>query len=153
MCIRDRPSLKIAIVEAEIAGFGASGRNGGWCFSGFPVSPLSLLESHGYDTARLVSLEMYTSVDEVGRVTREEGIDAHYAKGGELEVARAPYDLPKLQKMYDEFRAIGLEDHYQLLDARETKERITIAGAAGGFWNKEGAAIQPARLARGLARS
>lgn len=147
------PSLKIAIVEAEIAGFGASGRNGGWCFSGFPVSPLALLESHGYDAARLVSLEMHKAVDEVGRVTREEGIDTHYAKGGELEVARAPYDLPKLQKMYDEFRAIGLEDHHQLLDARETRDRINIAGAVGSFWNKEGAAIQPARLARGLARA
>ncbi|HEV2072358.1 MAG TPA: FAD-binding oxidoreductase [Thermomicrobiales bacterium] len=147
------PSLKIAIVEAEIAGFGASGRNGGWCFSGFPVSPLSLLQSYGYDTARLVSLEMYKAVDEVGRVTREEGIDARYAKGGELEVARALYDVPKLQQTYDEFRAIGLEDHNQLLDARETQERINVAGAVGSFWNKEGAAIQPARLARGLARA
>jgi glycine/D-amino acid oxidase-like deaminating enzyme len=147
------PSLKVALVEAEIAGFGASGRNGGWCFSGFPVGPLELLGTYGYDTARLVSLEMYRAVDEVGRVTREEGIDAHFAKGGELEVARAAYDLPKLQKMYDEFRAIGLEDHNQLLDERETRDRINVAGAVGSFWNKEGAAIQPARLARGLARA
>jgi glycine/D-amino acid oxidase-like deaminating enzyme len=148
-----QPSLKVAIVEAEIAGFGASGRNGGWCFSGFPVPPLTLLESHGYDMARLVTLEMHKAVDEVGRVTAEEGIDAHYAKGGELEVARAPYDLPKLQKMYDGFRAIGLEDQYQLLDARETTERIAIAGATGSFRNLAGAAIHPARLARGLARA
>ncbi|HEV2127158.1 MAG TPA: FAD-dependent oxidoreductase [Thermomicrobiales bacterium] len=147
------PSLNVAIVEAEIAGFGASGRNGGWCFAGFPVSPVTLLQSHGYDAARLVSLEMYKAVDEVGRVTREEGIDAHYAKGGELEIARAAYDLPKLQKMYDEFRAIGLEDHYRLLDAEETTERINVARAAGSFHNREGAVIQPARLARGLARA
>ena len=148
-----QPSLNVAIVEAEIAGFGASGRNGGWCFSGFPVSPLQLLETYGYDAAQLVSLEMYRAVDEVGRVTAEEGIDAHYAKGGELEVARAPYDLPKLQKTYDEFRAIGLEDHYQLQDATETKERVNVANAVGSLWNKAGAAIQPARLARGLARA
>jgi len=96
---------------------------------------------------------MYESVDDVGRVCREEGIDAHYAKGGELEIARADYDLPKLQAMYDEFRAIGLEDHYELLDAAQTETRIRVAGAAGSFWNKEGAAIQPARLARGLARA
>lgn len=147
------PGLKVAIIEAEIAGFGASGRNGGWCFSGFPISPLKLIESHGYDAARLVTLEMYKAVDEVGRVTREHGIDAHYAKGGELEVARAPYDLPVLQKMYDEYRAIGLEDHYELLDAEQTRQRINVAGAVGGFRNLEGAAIQPARLARGLART
>ncbi len=152
LLLRD-PSLNVAVVEAEIAGFGASGRNGGWCFSGFPVSPLALKERYGVDAARAVSLAMYDSVDDVGRVCREEGIDAHYAKGGELEIARAPYDLPKLQKMYDEFRAIGLEDHYQLLDAGETEKRIRVARAVGSFWNKEGAAVQPARLARGLARA
>ena len=32
------PSLRVAVVEREIAGFGASGRNGGWCYPGFPVS-------------------------------------------------------------------------------------------------------------------
>ena len=148
-----QPSLKVTIVEAEIAGFGASGRNGGWCFAGFPISPVTLLQEHGYDAARLVSLEMYKAVDEVGRVTREEGIDAHYAKGGELEVARAQYDLPKLQQLYDGFRAVGLEDHYRLLDACETNERVNVAGAVGGFHNREGAAIHPARLARGLARA
>ena len=147
------PSLNVAVVEAEIAGFGASGRNGGWCFSGFPVSPLALKERYGVDAARAVSLAMYDSVDDVGRVCQGEGIDAHYAKGGELEVARAAYDVPKLEKMYDEFRAIGLEDHYQLLDARETEKRIRVDRAVGSFWNKEGASVQPARLARGLARA
>ncbi len=147
------PSLKVAVIEKEIAGFGASGRNGGWCFAGFPIGPVELLKEHGYDAARQVSLEMYASVDEVGRVTQDEGIDAHYAKGGELEVARAEYDLPKLQRMLDGFRAVGLEDHYRLLDADETRDRINVSKALGSFHNREGAAIQPARLARGLARA
>jgi len=150
LLVRD-PSLKVAIVEAEIAGFGASGRNGGWCFAGFPVSPLTLIERYGFDAARAVSLAMYGSVDDVGRVCEMEGIDAHYAKGGELEIARAAYDLSTLQRMYDEFRSIGLDDHYELFDANQTEERIRVARAVGSFWNKEGAAIQPARLARGLA--
>ncbi len=147
------PSLRVAIVEAEIAGFGASGRNGGWCFAGFPISPLELIGNYGFDAARAVSLAMYESVDQVGEVCQREGIDAHYAKGGELEVARAPYELPKIEAMYDEFRAIRLENHYELLDASETRERVAIDGAVGSFWNREGAVIQPARLARGLARA
>lgn len=147
------PSLNVAVVEAEIAGFGASGRNGGWCFAGFPVSPATLLADYGRDVARTVSLAMYDSVEDVGRVCREEGIDAHYEKGGELEIARAPYDLPKLVGVYEEFRELGLEDRNALLDADETADRLRVAGAVGSFWNKEGAAIQPARLARGLARA
>jgi glycine/D-amino acid oxidase-like deaminating enzyme len=148
-----QPSLKIAIVEAEIAGFGASGRNGGWCFSGFPVEPLELIASYGYDSARAVSLAMYESVDQVGEVCRREHIDAHYAKGGELEIARADYQMRSLERNYDQFRAIRLDDHSTLLDAGELRERIRVAGAIGGFWNREGAAIQPAKLARGLARA
>lgn len=147
------PSLEIAILEAEIAGFGASGRNGGWCFSGFPVPPAELLKEHGYDTARLITQEMYRSVDEVGHVTREHGIDAHYQKSGEMEVARAAYDLPKIEEKMAAFRALGLEDHYRVLDADETRERVSVANALGGFLNREGAAIQPARLVRGLARA
>ncbi len=145
------PSLKVAVLEAEIAGFGASGRNGGWCFAGFPVSPLELIGKYGFDAARAVSLAMYESVDQVGEVCQREGIDAHYAKGGELEIARAEYDLPKLESMYDEFRAIRLEEHYEILDRHQTAERKRVDGAVGSFWNREGAAIQPARLARGLA--
>jgi len=45
------PRLRIVIVERETAGFGASGRNGGWCFAGFPVSPLTLIGRYGYDAA------------------------------------------------------------------------------------------------------
>jgi glycine/D-amino acid oxidase-like deaminating enzyme len=142
----------VAVLEAEIAGFGASGRNGGWCFAGFPLSPSELSERYGRDAARAVSLAMYASVDDVGRVCELEAIDAHYAKGGELEIARVAYDLPKLEETYNEFRHIGLEDHYELFDADQTAERIQVAGAVGSFWNREGAAIQPARLARGLAR-
>lgn len=145
------PSLKVVVVEKEIAGFGASGRNGGWCFSGFPYPPSKLVERYGVDAARAVSLAMYDSVDDVGRVCELESIDAHYYKGGELEIARADYDLPKLQEMYDEFKAIGLEDHYELLDADQTAERIRVTRSVGSFWDKEGAVIQPARLARGLA--
>jgi glycine/D-amino acid oxidase-like deaminating enzyme len=151
--LKKEPSLRVAIIEAEIAGFGASGRNGGWCFAGFPVSPLTLLKKYGYDTARAVSLAMYDSVDNVGEVCLAEGIDAHFTKGGEFEVARADYDLPVLQEMYDEHRAIGLGDHYKLLDGHEAEARINIAGTKGAFWNSEGAAVQPARLARGLARA
>lgn len=147
------PSLNVAVLEAEIAGFGASGRNGGWCFAGFPLSPSELTERYGRDTARAISLAMYDSVDDVGTVCEREGIDAHYAKGGELEIARAAHELPDLEEIYNEFRDIGLEDHYEMFDADQTAERLQVANAAGSLWNREGATIQPARLARGLARA
>lgn len=146
-------SLKIAVVEGEIAGFGASGRNGGWCFSGFPVSPQQLTEQYGIEQARAVQLAMYDSVDTVGSVCRAEGIDAHYLKSGSLEIARSAYQFERIKEQYEEFKAIGLDDHYELLSAAQAEEHMRVERAVGAFWNKEGATVQPARLARGLARA
>jgi glycine/D-amino acid oxidase-like deaminating enzyme len=151
--LKKDPSLKVAVVEAEIAGFGASGRNGGWCYAGFPESPSKLLSTYGYDAARAVSLAMVDSIKNVGAVCREEGIDAHFAMGGEFEVARADYDLATIQGMYDEYRSIGFGDQVRLLDKNEANDRINIADSVGAFWFSGGASIQPARLARGLAEA
>jgi glycine/D-amino acid oxidase-like deaminating enzyme len=151
--LRRDPSLNVLVVEREIAGFGASGRNGGWCVADFPVSPSVMVKRYGREAARAVSLAMIDSVDDIGRVAEEEGIDAHYAHGGALVIARAEYDLPKIEEMWEEYRAIGLEDRVALLDADQTGERMRVKDAVGSFWMKEGAAIQPARLARGLARA
>jgi glycine/D-amino acid oxidase-like deaminating enzyme len=151
--LRRDPSLNVLVVEREIAGFGASGRNGGWCVADFPVSPAVMTKRYGREASRAVALAMIDSVDDIGRVTQEEGIDAHYARGGGLYIARADYDLPKIEEMWEEYRSIGLEKHVELFDADQTAERMRVANAVGSFWMREGAAIQPARLARGLARA
>ena len=65
--LRREPSLRVAVVEREIAGFGASGRNGGWCYPGFPVSVSLLRERFGTETARAVSARWST------RSTRSSG--------------------------------------------------------------------------------
>lgn len=66
--LRADPGLRIAIVEREIAGFGASGRNGGWCSSGFPVTPGVLARRFGTEATRALQRAMWDAVDEVGRV-------------------------------------------------------------------------------------
>src|SRR5947209_857519 len=66
--LRAEPSLRVAVVEREIAGFGASGRNGGWCTAEFPVSAGLLEKRHGHEAARAVQLAMFETVDEVGRI-------------------------------------------------------------------------------------
>jgi glycine/D-amino acid oxidase-like deaminating enzyme len=151
--LRRDPSLNVLVVEREIAGFGASGRNGGWCCADFPTPPATLIKRYGRQAARDVSLAMIDSVDNVGQVCQEEGIDAHYAHGGALLVARANYDLPLLEESLEEYRAIGLEDRVSLLGAGEAAEHMRVKGITGAFHIHDGAAIQPARLARGLARA
>ncbi|HET7034980.1 MAG TPA: FAD-dependent oxidoreductase [Thermomicrobiaceae bacterium] len=150
---RARPELAIAVVEREIAGFGASGRNGGFVTPGLQVSLGKLAARFGRDRARAQQLAMFATVDEVGRVVAEEEIDCGYHKGGYLRVARGPQQLPALESSARAAEAFGLADHYQRLDAQETKERVQIAGALGATFNPQCALVQPAKLVRGLARA
>ncbi len=150
---RRRPSFRIAVVEAEIAGFGASGRNGGWCSPRFSVSPSVLRERVGRDAARAVFQTMRDTVDEVGRVLAEEGIDAHFAKGGSLRVALGPHQLQDLRDTQAAFEALGMRERYQMLDAAQTAARVRVAGAVAGLYNPDCAVVHPGRLVRGLARA
>ena len=146
------PSLKIAIVEKEIAGYGASGRNGGWCSSRFPVSPSMLQKRFGTQSARALVLAMYGAVDEIGRVCETHAIDAQFHKGGILSVARGLHQLPAIQQAHKTYRKLGFADRYRLLDATQVAERVKISKAEGGLFTQHGASVHPARLARGLAR-
>jgi glycine/D-amino acid oxidase-like deaminating enzyme len=146
------PSLRIALVEAEIAGYGASGRNGGWCYSGFPVSLRELTRRYGADAARRVECAMRDTVSEIERVCAAEGIDAHFARGGALRLARGAQQLPAIQSSYETARELGLGDGYALLDVAQTAERIRVTDAMGALVIRSGASVHPGRLVRGLAR-
>ena len=150
---RASPDLRIAIVEKEIVGFGASGRNGGWCSSRFPVTPTRLREKFGEEVARNLLQIMFDAVDEVGRVCSREGIRADYRKGGILTVARGAHQEPSLRASFEAYRRLGLVSHFQLLNALQCRERVRVTNVRGGLYTPESASVHPAKLARGLARA
>jgi glycine/D-amino acid oxidase-like deaminating enzyme len=72
------PSLDIAILEADVAGFGASGRNGGWCAAYISGMDQWLDDPvHRAGAIRLQRL-MFDTVREIGRVSEKESIDCHF---------------------------------------------------------------------------
>lgn len=150
--LKRNPSLKVAIAEQDIAGFGASGRNGGWCSAGFPLGLGELGRRHGNSAARDLQLAMIDAVDEVGLVAKEEGIDADYEKGGALRFARGKHQVPLIERSIETYRAFGLDEHYQLLDAEEANSRVNVHGSLGAIFTPHCATIHPGKLARGLAR-
>jgi glycine/D-amino acid oxidase-like deaminating enzyme len=147
------PVLRVAVVDKEIAGFGASGRNGGWCSPNFPVTAGALEKRFGAEAARNLLLSMRASVDEVGRVCNEEKIDARFHKGGVLTLARGRHQLPGIRSSYAAYERLGLGDRYQMLSATEATERIRVSDVHGGLFTPDGASLHPARLVRGLARA
>jgi glycine/D-amino acid oxidase-like deaminating enzyme len=149
---RADPRLKIAVCERDIAGFGASGRNGGWCSALFPASLGKLERMAGRDAAIGMQVAMQATVDEVGRVAAAEGIDCHWAKGGTVQLARSATQMERAIEEVAEARSFGFgEEDLCLLSAADARALAGATEVLGGTYTPHCAAIHPARLARGLA--
>jgi glycine/D-amino acid oxidase-like deaminating enzyme len=151
---RADPSLRIAVLEAETAGFGASGRNGGWCSALFPSSLGSVAKRSSRVGALALHAAMRGAVDEVLEVAAEEGIDARAAKGGTIGLARSEPQWARARAEVDEARRWGLgEDDVRVLDAAEATAVLAGTRVLGATYTPDCAAIHPARLVRGLAEA
>jgi glycine/D-amino acid oxidase-like deaminating enzyme len=146
------PSLSIVVLESEVAGFGASGRNGGWCSALFPAELPALTRLAGRQAALAQHAAMRATVDEVIRVAEAEGIDAHVAKGGTIRLARGAAQLTRARHVVDEARGWGRgEDDLVLMGADEARTVLAASHVDGAVYTPDCAAVHPARLVRGLA--
>ena len=148
--MRADPSCRVAVIERETAGFGASGRNGGWC-----VAMLhGLYDYFEQDPERGAALReaIKATVDEVGAVCKAEGIDADFHKGGGIAVAINAQQAERLREGLEEEYEVGwTEEDVYWLDPEALSARIRVATNFGGSFNANIAAVNPAKLARGVA--
>ncbi|MGW2558418.1 NAD(P)/FAD-dependent oxidoreductase [Streptomyces sp. NPDC001514] len=143
------PFLNITVLEARFCGYGASGRNGGWLYNGIAGRD-RYAQLHGHDAAVRLQQAMNDTVAEVIRVAAEEHIDADIHQGGVLEVAYTPAQLTRLKNFHTVEIAFGEKDR-ELYGARDTANRIRVAGAVGSTWTPHGARLHPVKLVKGLA--
>jgi glycine/D-amino acid oxidase-like deaminating enzyme len=150
-----KPALRVVVLEAAFAGFGASGRNGGWLTSALPGSRDRYARGPGGRDAVLdLQRQLRETVDEVARVCAAEDIDADLVKGGELAVATTPAQLGRLQEELLADREWGLgEPEVRFLGAAELAGRVRIDGGLGALYSPDCARVQPAKLVTGLAEA
>ncbi|MBO0900714.1 FAD-dependent oxidoreductase [Cellulomonas sp. zg-ZUI22] len=144
------PSLDVLVLDAHTAGFGASGRNGGWCSALFPVGGDALARRYGPDAARAMRAAMRDTVVEVGGVTAAEQIDCDFRYGGTVTLARGAAQLDRVAADVTEAGRWGDELH--LLDPQGVATHVRATDVLGGAWTPDCARVQPARLVHGLAR-
>ncbi len=142
------PALSIAVLEKEIVGFGASGRNGGWCSALFPRSTASLERAHGREAALAMRRAMIGTVDEVGRVAASIGLDIDFAKGGTVSFARSEVQLAAARAEVAAAASFGVDRIEQW-----GQQQVRAAGALGATFDPSCARLHPAKLVRGLARA
>lgn len=144
------PSLSILVVEKEFAGFGASGRNGGWLSGGFAWSHEKYLKGSSEAAVRAMVQAMNGTVDEVIRVAEAEGIEADILRTDEVMVATSEAQEARAKAEVAHRRHWGeLRAHY--IDGGQARSRIDIPGTRGAMLVEGVARVQPAKLVRGLA--
>ena len=146
------PSLRVTVLEAEFAGFGASGRNGGWASGLIPGARDRLARTCGRDAVLDWQQAMNEAVDEIIAVAAREGIDADIVKGGTLRVARTPAQATRLRHKIEQDHEWGVPESV-LLTPAESARHIAIDGVTAGAYTPHCARLQPAALVRGLAET
>src|ERR1700678_2179488 len=140
-----RPGVRIVVLEAAFAGYGASGRNGGWVTAEMPGSRARYARAAGgVAGVRALEAELRATVDEVGRVCEAESIDCDFVKGGRLSVATTPSQLARLREGLAAIRERGDgNDVYEFLSSGELRSRVNVAGALAGLYALASARVQP----------
>jgi glycine/D-amino acid oxidase-like deaminating enzyme len=145
------PDMRIVVIEANVAGFGASGRNGGWASALFPASLDALARHSSRDAAIRMKRTMFATVAEIGEVSADWDID--WAAGGSVTLARTPLQWQRAQQEIADLRSWGFgEADYSLLSAEETAHITGATDVLGATFTPHCAAINPATLVRRLAR-
>jgi len=149
--VANAPALRVVVVDREIAGWGASGRNGGWCSSLFAAPWARIQNQHGRTGAQALRRALERTVDDVGHWCDRHQVDAHFVKGGTLTLARGAAQAERVRREVVVDREYA-GDETRWLDSTEARQRLAASNVDGAMFSPHCAAIQPARLARGLAR-
>lgn len=144
------PGLSVVVVDSSQPGFGASGRNGGWCSAMLPMDLSDIASSRGTAAAVALHREMVATVDKVGSWARDHGVECGWVKGGSITAATNAAHVARLQRQVGSTREIVGEGHLDWIGEGDLAERMRIAGALGGTFTPDCAALNPYRLVDGL---
>jgi len=79
--------VRVALLEAESLGWGASCRNGGMVLTGMKLPVPTLIKRYGREAVQHMYAASLESIDLVEQIVKEEGIDCNFSRCGHLEVA------------------------------------------------------------------
>jgi glycine/D-amino acid oxidase-like deaminating enzyme len=147
-----KKDAKVAVLESETIGWGASSRNGGMVLTGMKLGVNKLISMYGREKTQEMYAASLTSIDCVEQIVREEEIDCDFSRSGHLEVACK-------QKHFDDYErqveVIAREFDHQLRVVQKNDLRSEIGSDIyyGGMVDEVSAGLNPARYVAGLARA
>src|SRR5690349_16754512 len=143
---------RVAVLEAETIGWGASSRNGGMVLTGMKLGVNQLITKYGRERARQMYAASLATIDCVEQIVREEQIDCDFARSGHLEVACK-------QKHFDDYarqaEVIAREFNHEMrvVQRQDLPAEIGSTIYFGGMVDETSAGLNPARYVSGLAHA
>ena len=153
--LRQEPSLRVLVLEEEICGYGASGRNGGWASDLFPV-PWARVARRSGGRAHAVAMHraLVEGIDDIEATLEREGIDAGFLRGGSLRVARTPVQEREIRAAVRASQRLDDPDlALRWLDAADSLARVAVSDTRGASYTPHCARLHPGILVRALARA
>lgn len=145
------PSLKVVVLESEVIGFGASGRNGSFAMTviGLGIDVLAILK--GKQAALEGHRYMERAVDTVGELVEENHLDCDYTRPGFLRMATTPGYVKKIQKQIELCQQLGITG-IEWLDREAARAQVNSDLYLGAWWEPRMALVNPVKLAREMKR-
>lgn len=148
------PGLRVVVLERDTVGFGASGRNGGWCSALLPMSLTKIARSHGEAAAHRMQDAMHRNLDDIADFVGTDDVDCWFSRGGTISMARNPAQILRLGDEIREMHEVGFDDtDYRWLGADEARTVCRATDVLGALWSPHCAAVHPLRLTHGVARA
>ncbi|MFN0038359.1 MAG: NAD(P)/FAD-dependent oxidoreductase [Burkholderiales bacterium] len=145
------PGLRVAVLEANRCGSGASGLNGGFVMSWWPKIA-SLVRVCGLDDALWLADETTKSVSGLAAFLGQHGIDAEYRQAGWLWTATTPAHIDAWSEVVATARRIGRGQVFQEVSREDVARRTGSDVHIAGICEPVNATIHPGKLGRGLAQ-
>lgn len=143
--------LSVAVIEREVAGFGASGRNAGHLTPTIGKDLPSLLRLYGRERARRFAEAAEAAVANVEEHIARHGIDCDYHRAGNVIAAVHPSQHVRLERAARAAEALGLKATY--LSPADARKRGLPGLVTAGVLEGVGGVLDPGKLVRGLRRA
>ncbi len=148
---KDNPGMKVAVLEAEVIGYGASGRNGGFSMTLFGLEPAVTKALFGQQRTVEAHRYMERAVDYVDALVREHKIKSDYEFPGFLRAATTPGYVKRIQHDLEIMTSMGITG-IEWIEAEKIRAEVDSPLFLGGWWEPRCGLLNPARQARELKR-
>lgn len=148
---KQSPGMRVALLESEVVGYGASGRNGGFSMTLFGLEPTVTKMFFGHQKTVEAQRYMERAVDYVDALVREHDLKSDYEFPGFLRAATTPGYVKRIQHDLEIFTSMGVSG-IEWIEAEELRTQVNSPRFLGGWWEPRCGLLNPAKHARELKR-